>query len=182
LISNDQLFTEVTALYYEKGGRFTMDELAARLRISKKTLYEMAHSKEELALQMVEYYCAGVDALQDAIHADVSLSPLEKLKELLCATPDLPMRKYHLQELRLSFPAAYQKLDDWLRLGWQRTLEVLDQAKVDGSVRPIDNLLFSTVYAAAIEDTLMQNDVRSDLTFRQKQEQIVDLLLYGICK
>ncbi len=182
MISKDQLFTEVTALYFEKGGRFTMDEVAARLRISKKTLYEVAHSKEDLALQMVEFYCAGVDAMQDAIHADTSLSPLDKLKKLLCATPDLPMRKYHLQELKFNFPAAYQKLDDWLRLGWQRTLAVLEQAKADGSVREIDNALFSRVYAAAIEDMLMENDIHSDLTFRQKQEQVVDLLLHGICK
>lgn len=182
MIPDEQLFTEVTALYFEKGGRFSMDELAARLRISKKTLYERTHSKEELAERMVEYYCAGVDALQDAIHADSSLTPIVKLKRLLCATPDLPMRKYHLQELKLSFPAAYKKLDDWLRLGWQRSLAVLEQAKADGSVRAIDNALFSRVYASAIEDILMENDIHSDLTFRQKQEQVVDLLLHGICK
>jgi AcrR family transcriptional regulator len=182
LITPEQLFTETTALYYEKGGRFTMDELAARLRISKKTLYEMAGSKDELAEKMVEFYFAGVAAKQDAIHADPALTALEKLKKLLCATPELPMRRYHLEELKVSFPTAYKKLDDWLRLGWERTLTVLDQAKADGSVRDIDNALFSRLYAAAIEDTLMEDDVHSDLTFRFKQEQIVEILLHGICR
>jgi AcrR family transcriptional regulator len=182
VITNEQLFTEVTALYFEQGGHFTMDELAARLRISKKTLYEMAGSKDDLAVKMVGHYFDGVAELQDAIHADKTLSPHEKLKTLLCATPDVPIRRYHLQELKLSFPAAYKVLDDRLRLGWERTLAVLDQAKADGAVRAIDNALFSRIYAAAIEDILMDNDIHSDLTFRQKQEQVVDILLNGICK
>jgi len=39
LLTPEQLFSETMALYFEKGARFTMDEVAARLVISKKTLY-----------------------------------------------------------------------------------------------------------------------------------------------
>jgi len=169
-------------LYYEQGGKFTMDELAARLAISKKTLYERVHSKEELAVQLVEVYFAGVAELQDAIHADVSLPPLEKLRRLLCATPETAMRKYHLQELKNSFPAAYKALDEHLRLGWERTLAVLEQGIADGSIRNIDASLFSRIYAASIEELLMENEIHTELTFRQKQAQLVDILLFGISK
>jgi AcrR family transcriptional regulator len=169
------------SLYFEEGARFTMDEVAARLGISKKTLYEVVSSKDDLAVHMVEYYFAQVAALQEEIHSDPALRPVEKLKKLLCATPDLPMRKYHLQELKRGFPAAYAVLDEHLRQGWERTLAVLDQAKAQGAVRNIDNALFSKVYAAAIEDILMDNDIHTNLTFRQKQEQIVEILLFGIC-
>lgn len=169
-------------LYYEQGGKFTMDTLAARLGISKKTLYERVHSKEDLAVQLVEFYFAGVAELQNAIHADTSLPALEKLRRLLCATPETPMRKYHLQELKASFPAAYRVLDERLRLGWERTLSVLAQAKAEGSIRDIDSTLFSRIYAASIEELLMENDITSDLTFRQKQAQLVEILLFGIQK
>jgi len=181
LITPQQLFSETMSLYFEEGSRFTMDEVAARLGISKKTLYEVVSSKNDLAVNMVEYYFAQVAALQEEIHADPALRPVEKLKKLLCATPDLPMRKYHLQELKRGFPAAYAVLDEHLRQGWERTLAILDQAKAQGAVRNIDNALFSKVYAAAIEDILMENDIHTNLTFRQKQEQIVDILLFGIC-
>ena len=181
MITFDQLFSEGMSLYFEKGAHFTMDELAARLGISKKTLYENIHSKDDLAVSMVEYYFARVADLQDRIHADTSLPPVAKLKKLLCATPDLPMRKYHLQELKRSFPAAYAVLDERLRQGWERTLAVLDEAKAEGAVKNIDSTLFSQIYSAAIEDILMQNDIHSDLTFKQKQEQIVEIILFGIC-
>ncbi len=181
MTTTEELFREAMNLYYEKGGKFTMDELAARLGISKKTLYELVRSKEELAVQLVEYYFAGVNELQNAVHSDGSLNPVEKLKKLLCATPDLPMRKYHLQELKLSFPAAYRLLDEHLRQGWERTLAVMDEARAAGMIKDIDHALFSKIYAASIEDMLMDNDVNTDLTFRQKQEQLVEILLFGIC-
>jgi AcrR family transcriptional regulator len=180
MLTTEQLFSETMSLYFERGARFTMVDLSARLGISKKTLYEAVRSKDELAVRMVEYYFAQVAALQDQIHADPALSPVDKLKKLLCATPDLPMRRYHLEELKRSFPAAYRILDERLRQGWERTLAVLDQAKAAGAVKNIDNPLFSRIYSAAIEDILMQNDIHSALTFKQKQQQIVEILLFGI--
>ena len=182
MIDTQQLFSQTMSLYFEKGARFTMDDVASRLGISKKTLYETVRSKDELAVRMVEYYFAQVAALQDQIHNDLSLSPVDKLKKLLCATPDLPMRKYHLEELKRSLPEAYAVLDERLRQGWDRTLAVLDDAKSQGMVKKIDSSLFSKIYASAIEDILMENDIHSDLTFKQKQEQIVEILLFGICK
>jgi AcrR family transcriptional regulator len=182
LITPEDLFQEAMNLYYEYGGRFTMDELAARLGISKKTLYEMVHSKEELAVQLVEFYFSGVAKLQDEIHSSSDLNAVEKLHRLLCATPDYPMRKYHLKEMKQSFPAAYKVLDSKLRQGWERTLAVLNEAKKEGGIREIDNTLFSRIYAAAIEEILMENDIQEESSFRQKQEQLVDILLNGICK
>jgi len=182
LATQEQLFAETLNLYSEKGGKFTMDEVAARLFISKKTLYEMVHSKEELAVQVIEYYFNEVAAKQKAIHEDGSLTTLEKLRSLLCATPDLPIRKYHLHELRMSFPAAFKMLDSKLRFGWDQTISVIEQAKSEGVIRQdMDNQLFIKLYSAAIEEILQENEIRNDLDFRRQQEEIVEILLNGIC-
>jgi AcrR family transcriptional regulator len=182
MTDQSQLFVEAMNLYWERGIKFTMDELATRLCISKKTLYEMVPSKEELILQVIEYYFEGVSDLQNVIHTDTTLSAVEKIKKLLCATPDYALRKVHLHELKMSYPAAFKALDDKLRLGWDKTLSVIDQAKSEGSLKEFDNLLFSKIYAAAIEEIILGNDLDTPLTFRQQQEQIVDMLLFGICK
>ncbi len=176
-----QLFKEAITLYSEKGFKFTMDELAARLYISKKTLYELVRSKEELVIQVIEYYFDGVEVMQNAIHTDTNLSVIEKLKKLLCATPDIPMQRYHLQELKMTYPEAYQVLDNKLRFGWERTTSVINQAKQDGLIRKIDNMLFSRIYVSVIQEIIGDNDIDTDLSFRQRQEQIVDMLLFGIC-
>jgi AcrR family transcriptional regulator len=182
LINQPQLYTEAMNLYWEQGIKFTMDALASRLCISKKTLYEMVHSKEDLIVQVIEFYFDGVAQLQNAIHSDVSLSAVEKLKRLLCATPDFVVRKVHLHELKMNYPAAFKLLDDKLRLGWDKTLSVVDQARVEGTIKEFDNHLFSKIFASAIEEIIFNNDTEIPLTFRQQQEQIVDMLLFGICK
>ncbi|HCS38404.1 MAG TPA: hypothetical protein DIW44_02320 [Anaerolineaceae bacterium] len=182
VINQPKLFTEAMNLYWDRGIKFTMDELASRLCISKKTLYELVRSKEDLIVQVIEFYFNGVADLQAAIHSDSSLNAVEKLKKLLCATPDFVIRKVHLHELKMNYPDAFKVLDDKLRLGWDKTLSVLDQAKAEGAVKEIDNHLFSKIYASVIEEIILGNDIDTNLTFRQQQEQIVDMLLFGICK
>jgi len=168
-------------LYSEKGSKFTMDELAERLCISKKTLYEMVRSKNELAVRLVDYYFEGVAKLQNTIHADESLSYVEKLRELLCATPDFPVRRYHLHEMKMNFPEAFQALDRYMRSGWERTLSTIEKAKTEGTIRDINGQLFSKLYAAAIEDLLSGYEVRNEQDFKQRQAEIVEILLFGIC-
>lgn len=181
VVNLPQLYSEAMALYWESGIKFTMDELAIRLCISKKTLYEMVRTKEELITQVIEFYFDGVAEIQNAIHSDISLSSVEKLKHLLCATPEYSIRKFHLHELKMNFPAAYKLLDDKLRLGWERTLSIVDQAKAEGKIKDINNRLFSKIYASAIEEIITDTDSETQLTFRQQQEQIVEILLFGIC-
>ena len=52
-----QLFDELTALFLAEGfARFTLDDLAVRLRCSKSTLYALADSKEQLAVRVVRHF------------------------------------------------------------------------------------------------------------------------------
>jgi len=181
MITDPQIYEETMSLYWERGIKFTMDELAARLCISKKTLYTLTPSKEALTIQVIEYYFDKVAEIQDQIHADVSLNPLEKLKKLLCATPDFPLRRVQLHDLKMTFPIAFKVFNDKLRLGWERTFAVMNQAKQQGLIKDIDNVFFSQMYAALIEEIINSDSPDDGLTYRQKQEQAVDLLLFGLC-
>lgn len=182
-MTNDAaLFHETLKLYWEQGLKFTMDDLSERLMISKKTLYEMVRSKEELVTGMIERYFELLAVEQDAIHSDTSISTLETLKRLLCAMPSFPIRKYHLRELRTTYPNAYAVLNEKLSRGWERTFSVIDKAKAEGVVGEIDNELFSCIFAAAIERFLEENDIESEHSFQEKLEQLVGMLLFGICR
>ena len=45
-------------VFNKKGLKFTMDDLAGQLGISKKTIYTVFRDKEELFLEMVDYLFA----------------------------------------------------------------------------------------------------------------------------
>lgn len=182
MTNENALFYETLKLYWEQGLKFTMDDLSERLMISKKTLYEMVRSKEELVTRMIERYFEMLAVEQDAIHSDTSISTVETLRRLLCAIPPFPIRQYHLKELRTTYPAAYAVLNEKLSRGWERTFSVIDRAKAEGAVGEVDNELFSSVFAAAIERFLEENDIESEHSFKEKLEQLVGILLFGICR
>src|SRR3954464_12917551 len=52
-----QLLDELEQLFLAEGfARFTLEDLAVRLRCSKSTLYTLAESKEQLALRVVRHF------------------------------------------------------------------------------------------------------------------------------
>jgi AcrR family transcriptional regulator len=52
-----ELLDQLEALFLAEGfARFTLDELAVRLRCSKSTLYALAESKERLAVRVVKHF------------------------------------------------------------------------------------------------------------------------------
>ena len=52
-----ELLDQLESLFLEDGfARFTLDDLAVRLRCSKSTLYALAGSKEQLALRVIRHF------------------------------------------------------------------------------------------------------------------------------
>lgn len=58
------LLSELEAIFLAEGfSQFTLDDLAARLRCSKSTLYALAPSKEQLAVKVVAHFFKGAAEL-----------------------------------------------------------------------------------------------------------------------
>ena len=58
-----RIFESALALFREKGIKFTMDDVAKNLGISKKTLYLVVRDKEALLNEMVDY---GFNLIKEA--------------------------------------------------------------------------------------------------------------------
>src|SRR5437879_3269606 len=68
-----ELFDDLVALLLREGfARFTLDELAARLHCSKRTLYGLASSKEQLVRAAVVHFFRNATArVEAALAAEV---------------------------------------------------------------------------------------------------------------
>ena len=175
------LFDETYALYQERGIKFTMDELASRLCISKKTLYEIVRSKEELICRALVYYFDAVEREQATIRGDNSLNALQKVEGLLCVVPRMPFRDYRIRELRRVFPEAYLRLTAWLETGWEKTFAVMDEAVAEGALISFDHALFAKIYAYVVEGMMLEREARTTADFAEEQKRAVRMLLGGIC-
>ena len=181
MIDEQTMFNEIYALYQERGVKFTMDELAARLRVSKKTLYEVVRSKEELIERALVYYFDAVEREQAAIREDNTLTALQKIERLLCVVPNMPFRDYRIRELKHAFPNAYLRLACWLETGWEKTFSVMDEAVLEGTMVEFDHALFAQIYAYVIEGMVLEREMRTATDFAEEQLRAVRMLLGGIC-
>lgn len=93
-----------------EGLRFSVDLLASRLKISKKTVYKYFPNKEALALAMYEAYYAEVTEAAERLAAEPSLSAKKELLRLYFDSKMMTRReifnKYQLNETVFSDTSA----------------------------------------------------------------------------
>ena len=100
-----------------QGVRFTMDELATELGMSKKTIYTVFSDKNELLLAMVDYVFDYIKESEAMVMEDKHLSLLQKIRKILGVMPEnyteFDFTQFYV--LREKHPQAYERVKE--RLG-----------------------------------------------------------------
>lgn len=87
-VRRQQLFDDLVALFLAEGfARLTLDDLAARLRCSKSTLYQLAGSKEQLSRAVAVHFFKGAAERVEAALAGVD-DPRARVDAYLRAVAD----------------------------------------------------------------------------------------------
>lgn len=178
-----RILEAVLPLFNERGLKFTMDELARRLGMSKKTIYAVFPDKETLLHAMVDHCFDFIREGKDRLIRDADLDEVQKLRQVLSLLTEkyegIDLHKLHV--LRQRYPAVYDHVAQRLEGGWESTVTLLERGMADGTLRPVPIPLFKTMMEATLEQFFQQDVlVRSGLTYRQGLEQVVDILLEGI--
>lgn len=170
-------------LFQENGVRFTMDELARRLRMSKRTLYEQVGTKEEIIEYVIKEAFASIKAAEAEIIADPDLDVLTKLKRVLTVTPTRKelVDPAAIADLREAYPAMYDLIVHNLSTGWEATLELYDQARVEGRVRDVHPALFREVLLATMQ-RMLDDDLLAvtGLSHEDALAEVVDVVFRGL--
>lgn len=104
----EDLLVRLVALMTVEGfARFTLDDLAARMRCSKTTLYAVAASKQELVVEVVKHYFRGAQAAVEQRVAAES-DPAARVTAYLTAVADQlqPLSREFMDDLTGFAPAA----------------------------------------------------------------------------
>lgn len=180
---SDELLEAVITAFNEKGIKFTMDDIAKYMGISKRTLYEMVEDKEALFFEMVSTVFSEIKKGELQIVRDSSLDSLAKLKKMLIYLPS----KYQtidfrqLYELKNQYPKIYAKIQDRLETDWETTFMLIKQAQKEGKIRNINLQVFKAVFTGSIEYYLSRKDlIESNITYKEALEQLLDILMEGI--
>lgn len=170
-------------LFNSNGFKFTMDDIARSLSISKKTIYTVFSDKEALFLTMVDYLFGGINDIKQQIMDDDSLTLLEKIERILGAMPecyrDIDFRR--LYELKDKFPKIYRQVEIRLESGWENTFELLNMGIEEGLIKNVNLTIVKTMMEATLEQ-FFQRDIliSSQMTYQGALEQVVAIILGGI--
>lgn len=185
-MNNKEKILEATIkVFNRKGLKFTMDDIASELSMSKKTIYTVFRDKESMFFAMVDYCFDKIKESESELLSDDSLSTVEKIRGVLAVLPsgykDVDFRQ--LYTLKDKYPNTYSRVEERLETGWEKTIALINQGIEEGSIRPVNVNLLKSMLEATIEQ-FFQRDIliRNQISYAEALEEVVNILVDGIVK
>lgn len=160
-----------------------MDDLAGRMRISKRTLYEQISSKEELISEIIDAVFADIHEKQSAVATDPDTDILDKIRKVISLMPqnlsNIDYSKVH--EIGRSYPELYAKINRLLSGGWDTMLSLTQEAARQNRIRPVHTGLLREMilgtFRSLLDDEFLQDQ---RLTYEDALDQALDIIFNGI--
>lgn len=181
----EEILEGTIKVFNKKGIKFTMDDLARELGMSKKTIYTVFKDKNELFLAMVDYLFDAIKEEEKRIYNDDSMSTIEKIRNILCVLPEgykeVDFRQLYL--LKDKYPKIYRQVENRLESGWETTISLIQRGIDEGSVRNVKIPIVKMMLEASLEQ-FFQRDilVQNKLSYLEALDEVVDILMSGIEK
>lgn len=169
--------------FNEKGMKFTMDDIASILSISKKTIYTVFADKEELFLSMVDYLFDNIKVSEQQVLDDKNMSTLQKIRTILGVMPEsyqeIDFRQLYL--LKDKYPKIYAQVEIRLETGWEKTILLMEQGMREGVIRKVQIPIVKMMLEASLEQ-FFQRDIllKQEISYAQALREVVDILVDGI--
>lgn len=170
-------------VFNQKGIKFTMDDIARQLGMSKKTIYKVFRDKEQLFLAMVDYLFDGIKESENQVINDDTLTTFEKIQKILGVMPDgykdVDFTKLYM--LKDRYPMIYKQVEQRLETGWEQTISLIQQGIDEGVVRNVNISIVKMMMEASIEQ-FFQRDllIQGGLTYQDALQEVVEILMHGI--
>ncbi|PKM77970.1 MAG: hypothetical protein CVU90_04450 [Firmicutes bacterium HGW-Firmicutes-15] len=161
--------------------KFTIDEIATDIGISKKTVYKYFNGKSEIISTVVDYFLeVAKDKHLEALEIDGGV--LEKLNAfLLCPIHD-EVPPWLIAEMQQYFPDEWEKVNKFKQFNKDEVVKMLAEGIQEGIFRSdIHPALIEMVWERTIEVIFDSNFTRiHDLTLNQALEMFQTIIYDGI--
>jgi len=165
------------------GIRFTMEELAGRLVISKKTLYVHFASKEELIGAIIDSFIDRTRQLDEEILNSATLNVSNKVKALLINEIEVwqPMGNSFFIALRRKYPEIWRIRQLYRQTKWQLIESLLIRDRGIDYISPIDSKILKAVLTTSVNELLNPKFlVQNKLALQEAAGNIVNMIYFGL--
>ncbi len=182
----DRILNRAEEMFLKFGySKVTMDEIAANLGMSKKTLYKFFPSKEELVREIIYKMRCGVKDYVDALLADDKMDFVEKLKRMmnLIGNQSSKLQGPLLEDLHRNIPEVWQQINEFRKENVRQKFTQLINMGVEKGIfrKDIDQRLIVLIYSSAIQG-LINPEILSQMPFSVEQvfESVIKVIFSGI--
>lgn len=163
--------------------KFTMDEIASEIKISKKTIYKYFKSKDAI---IIEYFKEIIES--DKKHTMESIKKDESLENKLSSV----IFSYHkyklpiaiLDEAHKFYYDEWKKIQDLKNLKLQLIENILKESMESGVLKTNTNLHIISLILESVSNKFFDYEFLSRNNMRMKDaiNETISILLYGILK
>ncbi len=177
-----QIIEEAIRQFQDMGLRFTMQDVAQALHISKKTIYSAFASKEDLLIAMLD---AGFEEIHKdkraILESDMDLC--DKIRTAMIAMPDqyqvIDFRM--LSELNEKYPKAYACLVSHLENNWEPVTALLEEGMKQRRIRRVSIPILKQMFTASIESFVSTDQLTRDgISYGDALRELMDIIMHGI--
>ncbi|OPZ75607.1 MAG: transcriptional regulator BetI [Firmicutes bacterium ADurb.Bin456] len=160
----------------------TVDELAARCGISKRTIYRYFESKDEMVVAVMEEVMSEIgQGIDSALNS--STSPVERLgaavHTLLTQMKRVPVP--FLYDLEKNYPHLWERVERFRACKIQQVFGEILSGDQRGLIKEIDPVIFTTALLAGIRSVvnpgfIMDHNLSPEIAI----QSLFEIFLYGI--
>ncbi|MFC5267703.1 TetR/AcrR family transcriptional regulator [Kribbella qitaiheensis] len=177
-----ELLDRLLSLFLTQGfSRFTLDDLAAELRCSKTTLYALAPSKEQLAVEVVKHYFKNATAeVESAVGKQTR--PDRRIAAYLNAVADAlrPATRTFLDDVA-TFAPARSVYERNTRIAADRVRTLIEEGIASKAFRQVD-IGFAAEMVAHTMQAIQRGDIarRTGLTDAEAYRELASFVLHSL--
>jgi AcrR family transcriptional regulator len=178
-----RILDEAARQFDKKGIKFTMDDLAHALGMSKKTIYTVFEDKRSIMTQTIDRFFDEALIEEEMILNDETLTIPEQLKSIIGRVPERYTQNdiTQLYVLKEKYPSVYRHWKFCRENYWEGVARLLEKGIKAGEIRPISLPILKTMFQATVEQ-FFQKDVlvKNHISYRDALSEVADILVNGI--
>lgn len=179
----DRILDEAAKQFDKKGIKFTMDDLARALGMSKKTIYTVFEDKRSIMTDTIDRFFDDALSEEEKILNDDSKTIPEQLKAIIGSVPERYTQNdlTQLYVLKEKYPSVYRHWQRCRENYWQGVGMLIDKGIEQGQFRPVAVPILKTMFQSTIEQ-FFQDDVlvKNGISYRKALEEVASILVDGI--
>lgn len=168
----------------ERGIKFTMNDLARRVGVSKRCLYEHFDSKEDLISSIVDASLTDIVEQRRKILSDESLSFKEKLRGIFNVRTTIfsPLLEGRIaEEIKRCMPQEWMRIDQFMSEDWKFIEQFLKSGVENGELRAVHLPIVHKMVKGSINELIDYQFLDDNgISLTQAKMYMLDVLMYGM--